>query len=426
MHTNTIAFQNFPVISTHQFTSSMKAGETGTNSPHLLAQPPISYHIVDMPGQTTKITFNEAFETWMRNRVMVSPNGLASRVRYIGKKTETDYRQYARALAKMFGNVPIDSIDLKSLNEYHRARAFCDSSVLKGGATWAQQAGPNLIRKEIAMLIRIMKSCGVWTEQLQLLFQPVAAEEQEAERPLSINEQSHLLAVAASREQWSTILHYIVVALQTTCSTNELRALRLGDISLEHSFITIRSEGAKNKFRIRTIPLESREVHWSFERLMERARSLGASANSDYLFPFRLVRNLYDPTRPMGDSALKKPWEEVRTAAGLPWLRLYDLRHTAITRMAEAGVPIPTIMSFSGHVSVKMQQHYTSISMMAKRKAMASVWSKDDQNLHRVDMGPFALRSSARKSRTEAVGVISLIQGEKPEPTIGQMLHRAG
>jgi integrase len=53
---------------------------------------------------------------------------------------------------------------------------------------------------------------------------------------------------------------------------------------------------------------------------------------------------------------------------GLNWLRPYDLRHTAITRMAEAGVPIHVIMSFAGHMSAKMQLHYTSISMASKRE----------------------------------------------------------
>ena len=91
--------------------------------------------------------------------------------------------------------------------------------------------------------------------------------------------------------------------------------------------------------------------------------------------PYMLRRHEYDPTQPMSDSGLKKRWEEVRTAAGLEWLRPYDLRHTAITRMAEAGVPIQVIMSFAGHVSLKMQQHYTTISGMAKRKAAATVWA---------------------------------------------------
>ena len=72
----------------------------------------------------------------------------------------------------------------------------------------------------------------------------------------------------------------------------------------------------------------------------------------------------------MSSSGMKKGWEIVRRAAGLPWLRIHDLRHTAITRMAEAGVPIPVIMGVAGHMSVQMHNHYTAVSLVAKWHAV--------------------------------------------------------
>jgi integrase len=67
----------------------------------------------------------------------------------------------------------------------------------------------------------------------------------------------------------------------------------------------------------------------------------------------------------MSNSGIKKAWDQVRKAADLPWLRIHDLGHTAITLMAEAGVPIPVILSMAGHISTRMQQHYTSVSEFA-------------------------------------------------------------
>src|SRR6185437_5804627 len=95
---------------------------------------------------------------------------------------------------------------------------------------------------------------------------------------------------------------------------------------------------------------------------------------SHYLMPFRVSPNLWDPTQPMSNSGIRKPWDEVRKAADVPWLRIHDLRHTAITRMAEAGVPIPVILSMAGHISVRMQQHYTSVSEYAKRCAVEAAF----------------------------------------------------
>lgn len=89
---------------------------------------------------------------------------------------------------------------------------------------------------------------------------------------------------------------------------------------------------------------------------MERARALGAQSPDHHLMPFRVTRNSWDLDRLMSNSGIRKPWQAIREAAAVPWLRIHDLRHTAITRMAEAGVPIPVILSMAGHISTRMQQ----------------------------------------------------------------------
>jgi len=321
---------------------------------------------------TPEQTFTEAFSRWIGNRTIA--NGLThTRNSYISPRTEADYRQYARTLEKMFGALPLRDLHIGHLREYHRARSLNDGP-------WTHPAGANLVRKEVGMLVRIMKSAGAWTEELERFYEPLSVVESDVQRAMTQEQQQNFLDVAASREEWNFIYNYTIAALQTTASTNEMRALRLGDIYLDQCTIQIRREGSKNKYRLRTIPLETREVCWAFERLIARAHYLGAGAPFHYLFPFGVARNLYDPSRPMSDSGLKKRWDEVRRAAGLPWLRPYDLRHTAITRMAEAGTPIAVIMAFAGHMTLKMQQHYTQIGMMAMKKAVASTWHDNALN----------------------------------------------
>src|SRR5581483_3002526 len=108
----------------------------------------------------------------------------------------------------------------------------------------------------------------------------------------------------------------------------------------------------------------------------------------------------------MSNSGIRKPWNEVRKAADVPWLRIHDLRHTAITRMAEAGVPIPVILSMAGHISVRMQQHYTSVSEYAKRRAVEAAF--DGRNymiaagrvMENGARGETGTRQSAVKNRT--------------------------
>lgn len=59
--------------------------------------------------------------------------------------------------------------------------------------------------------------------------------------------------------------------------------------------------------------------------------------------------------------------------AGLPKIRFHDLRHHAITRLAEQGISDPVILSVAGHVSKRMLEYYSHIRLEAKRAAIAKI-----------------------------------------------------
>ena len=51
-------------------------------------------------------------------------------------------------------------------------------------------------------------------------------------------------------------------------------------------------------------------------------------------------------------------------------LRFHDLRHHAITELAESQASDRTVMSIAGHVSQRMLAHYSHFRIEAKRKAL--------------------------------------------------------
>ena len=51
-------------------------------------------------------------------------------------------------------------------------------------------------------------------------------------------------------------------------------------------------------------------------------------------------------------------------------LRFHDLRHHAVTELAESQASDQTIMAIAGHVSPKMPAHYSHVRMEAKRRAL--------------------------------------------------------
>lgn len=314
------------------------------------------------------LPFHEAFEIWIQSRLLNHPT-LTTNARYISERTEWDYRQYARSLGRFFYGMPLCEIKLQHVNAYHQVRAYASDGYFE------HQAGANRIRKEVGLLVRMLTDSGAWTTQYKGKFIPVQRVENDVQRAMDPYEQERFLQVAASADRWALIYHYSIAALQTTAATNEMRTLRLGDVNLDQGIVKVRNEGAKNKYRVRSIPLETTEALKAFSWLMWRAQEMGAGLPQHYLFPVREKRGVYDPTQAMSESGLRKPWDEVRKAAGLGWLRPYDLRHTAITRYAEAGTPMQVIESMAGHIGAQMQRHYTTISQVAQRRAIAQTWT---------------------------------------------------
>src|SRR5215475_6585090 len=59
-----------------------------------------------------------------------------------------------------------------------------------------------------------------------------------------------------------------------------------------------------------------------------------------------------------------------KVKSSLAGLRFHDLRHHAITELAESQASDRTIMSIAGHVSQRMLAHYSHVRIEAKRKAL--------------------------------------------------------
>lgn len=51
-------------------------------------------------------------------------------------------------------------------------------------------------------------------------------------------------------------------------------------------------------------------------------------------------------------------WDEVVTELGYEHLRRHDLRHTGLTWMADAGVPVHHLRKIAGHGSLTTTQRY--------------------------------------------------------------------
>ena len=123
-------------------------------------------------------------------------------------------------------------------------------------------------------------------------------------------------------------------------------------------------------------------VHWqtknNLKQLQKRAELFGPVEPEHYVFVgFKVSGRIdldhmriteFDPTRPI--RTWVKAWRSLTKKAGLPGLSFHDLRHHAITELAESGASEQTIMAIAGHVSRRMLERYGRIRMEAKRTAL--------------------------------------------------------
>jgi integrase len=298
------------------------------------------------------------FDDWLSSPI--APN----QARYRSKNTIKDCRTKTKALNRFFGKLTLNGIHIGHIREYQSMR-FSNSRDL-----WAHPAGANKINDELALLLRILRLGDAYTDDIRKYYQELQADESEIPKALSPEQQDRFLEVAGSRREWEIVHWYSLVALHTAFSSDELRTLRRGDINLTHNIVAVNRKAGKNKFRRREVPLTDPRCIWALDQLLERSYKLAGEGQGLYLFPFRVVRNHFNGLYPMSETGVRKQFEAVRDVANVPWFQLNGWRHTAITRMAEAGIAIATIMARAGHSSPKMTAHYTHISMQAERAAM--------------------------------------------------------
>ncbi len=178
--------------------------------------------------------------------------------------------------------------------------------------------------------------------------------------------------------------------------------MRLAMLDLEKRRITVTRRSTKTNAGARLIEL-NRAATEAACKLYQRAELLGASNPDHYLLPADLSRHTkstdqlrgrrgFDPTK--HQTSWRTSWRSLRKAAGdriiqqaveenrdltpqdkdaliiFQNVRFHDLRHTFITRMAEAGVPLPVVQAMVGHLSARMVRYYTHISNQAARTAV--------------------------------------------------------
>lgn len=305
-----------------------------------------------------------------------STTQIGNRVQYRAQRTLEDWKQQATMACQFFGELRLDEIKPHHFSSYQMLRASGEGFTRRVGGTrkgWKEvptACGPAKINDELAFVRRVMEEAMAWTPVHKLRYHELQEPDNYIPKALSPAEQQHWLTTARADTDTHVIWWYGLVALDTTFSSDEMRTIRQGEVNFAQQILAVNRKFGKNAYRRREIPIEDPDCMWALEQLVRRSIDLVGRSPAHYLFPKRVVRGQYNPLEPTGRHGCLRPLHDlVRERSGLEWFSMNCWRHTAITRMAEQGVPIASIMARAGHISPKMTGHYTHISEQAQRLA---------------------------------------------------------
>lgn len=309
-------------------------------------------------GRFAGLTFCEAAKTWFD-----------AHVPHVSSGTRRHYVNCIRALTPFFSALRLCDIHIGHLEQYQAQR-----SAGEGGL---HRAGPSLVNHELNTLSQILTRANLWAA-IAPHYKPLRLPRPKVGCALAAADEERLFRIAASNPRWKVAYCCSLITANTTAGPSEIRHLRRRDVDLDPPAIRI-TEGVKNEYRRRTIPLNT-PAAWAMRELLARAQEIGAIAPEHYILPHRAPNGAkgFDPTRPI--SSWRGSWDKLRAAAGLPTLRMYDLRHHAITRLLEdEDVSERTVIDLAGHVSRAMLERYSHIRMRTKKEAVDALAKKSPQ-----------------------------------------------
>jgi integrase len=280
---------------------------------------------------------------------------LAIRRPFLTPKTARDYVYASKRLIEFFAHTTPNEITSFQIIKYQLRRK--------------DEVGPSWVNHECSLLQQLLKRCGLW-ERIGRGYNPLPLPREGPGRCIADDEEERLLRTGAANPLWEAAYLFALLSLNTTMGPGEVLSLRRKDIDLEKKTATVNPEGAKNANRVRLIPLEGPAFDVC-KYALQRAEKKGSILPEHYVFPYRTFHGAtYDPAR--HQTTLKTSWMQMLRYAGIKNLRMYDLRHTAITRLCEDPENSEeTIESIAGHITHQMKKRYCHIRVEARRAALA-------------------------------------------------------
>jgi integrase len=245
-----------------------------------------------------------------------------------------------------------DEFSLQNLISFFKNRCLSDITpdlIEKYKAKRREKVSPSTVNRELACLKTVYSKAIEWekTESNPVKKVKFYKEDNVKERILEPGEMKKLLDAAAPH-----LKAVLIIALNTGMRRNEMLGLKWKNINFARGYIFI--EDSKSG-RSRKVPMNS--IVSDMLKSMDKTKKFVFS-NPHTKRPLKNISTSFK-------SACEK--------SGIKDLRLHDLRHTAATRMIEAGIDLVTVSKILGHSSIQMTMRYAHPTPENMQRAVESL-----------------------------------------------------
>ena len=145
--------------------------------------------------------------------------------------------------------------------------------------------------------------------------------------------------------------HVALFLLSTGARLNEALTATWANIDREHRVWRIPAADSKSK-KVRSVPLN--------DAALEVLDQLGSDGQNEHLFLTREGQR-YQHLHPT--------WKRIREKAGMPWLRLHDLRHQYASMLVNSGRTLYEVQAILGHADPQITTRYAHLSTASLQDA---------------------------------------------------------
>lgn len=294
-------------------------------------------------GRKTQVRFGELADWYLRE--MEATNG---------KNMMSKRPQIERRLKPYFADQAVEALGEEHVGRFARSR-------LDDGAS------PATVNRELATLSHILTT-AVRRKRIPRVPCRVPKLDEPQGRIVTLEvDQITSLKQAAIQDPHPDLWLFVEFGLNTAMRHSEITSARFDQIDWNTGRLHI----PVAKAGVRHQPLTADLIS-----TLKKVRSDRDDPNG-WIFPARHTRSKSEHTRKFSKAFLRAV-----LAAGLSpkVITPHVMRHTAITRLVEDGVPIPTIQKISGHKTIQMVLRYTHVSDRHVDDAMKSLERSLRQN----------------------------------------------